>query len=163
MGDKIINFIYNRLLANVVILIGFVMVLNILFQIFARTFLTQSFPWTEEFARLSFIWFCLLGSVITLTRRMHLGVEYFYRMLKCLSKIIIDCVIHVIVLFFGAVLCYYGVLLVLNAMDQISPILRIPMAYFYMPMPLTGGFFFLYTLHQLWSLFRKNHSEEHRV
>ncbi|RSL32117.1 TRAP transporter small permease [Salibacterium salarium] len=160
MIDKTIDMIYNKVLAKIVILIGFVMILTILLQISARSFLPQSFSWTEELARLSFVWFCLLGSVMTLTNKMHLGVEYFYEKFNITLKKMTDCFIFLFIAFFGAILCYYGFLLVLNGWDQLTPVLRIPRSYFYMPMPIIGGLFFIYSLYQLSLSLRKNQSEK---
>lgn len=160
MAAKLIDIIYNKLLTKIVIVIGFVMLLTILLQIFARTFLTQPFSWTEELARLSFVWFCLLGGVITFTKRMHLGIEYFYQKFNGSFKKSIDYVIYILIAFFGAILFYYGTNLVINGWDQLTPVLRISRSYFYLSMPITGGLFFIYSVYEISLFFRKGHLEK---
>ncbi|MBU8907684.1 TRAP transporter small permease [Desertibacillus haloalkaliphilus] len=155
MAEKLVDVIYNKVLANIVIIIGFIMVLTILLQIFARAFLTQPFAWTEELARLAFVWFCLLGGVITFTKKMHLGVEYFYMKFNPSFKKITNYLIYILISFFGGVLLYYGIHLVVNGWGQLSPVLRISRSYFYLPMPIAGGLFFVYSLYQLLNLIRK--------
>lgn len=160
MADKLIDILYNKVLGTVVIVIGFVMVSTILLQIFTRTFLPMSLSWTEELARLSFVWFCLLGSVITFTQKMHLGVEYFYQKFNLTFKKITDCLIYIIIALFAAILFYYGILLVLNGWNQLTPVLRISRSYFYMPVPITGALFFIYSLYTLSVILNKEKSKE---
>ncbi|MFC0471319.1 TRAP transporter small permease [Halalkalibacter kiskunsagensis] len=150
----IIKIIYDVLLDKVVKVLGITLVLVILLQIGGRYLLTLPFSWTEELARFLFIWFAFLGSVITLRSKMHLGIEFFYQKLKPKSKRSVDIFIQLVILFFGVLIAKYGFQLVELGEISKSPVLRWPMSYFYLSIPITGILFAIYSFYSLLTLFK---------
>ena len=64
-------------------LISLVMVMGVvvLLQVIYRYLLMQSLYWSEELARYLFVWISILGAAISVYRRGHFGMDFFFRML----------------------------------------------------------------------------------
>ena len=58
------------------VLLGVVMTLTILIQIFFRFVVYRPVPWSEELARYLMVWMGMLGSVIALRKGRHIGVTF---------------------------------------------------------------------------------------
>lgn len=123
--------------------VGVAMVLAILVQVFSRMLLKVPYPWTDEVARVTFIWFCLLGAVLGLRQHAHLGIDYFRSKLAPRGRWLSDIVVAVCVIIFGAFALWYGVELLGVVGRQRSPVMRVSMYWFYLIAPLTGAAFFL--------------------
>jgi TRAP-type C4-dicarboxylate transport system permease small subunit len=154
MLKKIIYILYDILLYNIVKILGFFLVLVVLLQIFNRFLMSTPLCWTEELSRFLFIWFCFLGSVVTLVKRQHLGIDIFYRRLSIKKKKLMDFFIYVLIIIFGVVMIIYGGNLVNITSIQKSPVMRIAMSYIYISLPITGVLYVIFCLSEVISLFR---------
>jgi len=154
MLKKTIYILYDILLCNIVKILGFFLVLVVLLQIFNRFLMSTPLCWTEELSRFLFIWFCFLGSVVTLVKRQHLGIDIFYRHLSIKKKKLMDFFIYVLIIIFGVVMIIYGSNLVNITFIQKSPVMRIPMSYIYISLPTTGVLYVIFCLSEIISLFR---------
>ena len=70
--EKLIDFLFDTVLAAVLKIVGIILTLTILLQIFSRFIMIHPFSWTEELSRFAFIWFCFLGAAYTLRLKLHL-------------------------------------------------------------------------------------------
>lgn len=145
--DKFIDILYEKIVGNLIKLIGIVMTLTILLQIFARAFMKVPYSWTEELSRITFMWFCFLGSSIALKYKGHLGIDYFVNKLSEKYRFINQIIINIIIGCFGIFLTYYGVLMAIVMNKQVSSVMRIPMSYFYAVIPVTGFLFLILSLY----------------
>jgi len=59
--DKIYQSL-NRIIEFMLVVIFSLLVLDVLWQVFGRYVLNQSFSFTEEFARFALIWLSILGA-----------------------------------------------------------------------------------------------------
>ena len=143
---KKIAYIYNHYIGVLVKAVGIVMVLSVLLQILARYLPGSGFRWTEELSRLLFLWFCFLSAAIALTRDGHLGIDYFYGKLSPKKQYVLDYVSVFSILGFSLLIAYYGFQLVQIVSMQRSPILRLPMSFFYAPVPVGAFLFIVYEL-----------------
>mgnify|MGYP005837250735 CR=1 FL=1 len=149
--ERFIHVLFNLVLGTLLKIIGIIMSLTIILQIFSRIVMIHPFTWTEELSRFSFIWFCFLGSAYALHKKLHMGIDYFYRKYRPEKQRKIELFVQLIILLFGALLVYYGMVLVQLTTIQLSTILRIPMAYMFSVLPITGAFFCLSSISQLLS------------
>ncbi|MCC8189423.1 MAG: TRAP transporter small permease [Planctomycetes bacterium] len=131
--------LFYYIVAPVVQIFGMVMIAAILFQIFSRTFFRVPFPWTDELARGTFIWFCFLGSAMAMRQYAHLGIDYFRSRLGERGQWLSDIVVCLAVILFGVLLATYGWQFLQMVGRQRTPILRISMQWFYLVIPLAGG------------------------
>ena len=140
--EKIVHIIYDKILAKLIGFIGVVMVLCILAQIFTRSFFKVPFSWTDELARFSFLYFCFLGGAMAQRFKLHLGIDFFESKMPALGKFINRIFVYSMIIVFGLFLGIYGARLMSVVGNQLTPILRMPMKYIYLSLPLAG---FLYT------------------
>ena len=138
---KIVHIIYDKILVSVVWVIGVVMVICILAQILTRTFFRVPFSWTDELARFTFLYFCFLGGVITLRRKLHLGIDFFESKMPPKGQFVNRLFVFTMIISFGLFLGIFGARLMGIVGNQLTPILRIPMKYVYLSLPMSG---FLY-------------------
>jgi TRAP-type C4-dicarboxylate transport system permease small subunit len=135
------DVLYGRLLVPFVKMLGFATVLVVLAQIFSRHLMSMPFPWTEELSRFLFIWFCVLGSVVALVRRQHLGIDFVVQRLPFGSRRVALIAVDALVALFGLFVVVKSIDLMQVASFQSSNILRVPMPYVYLAFPVMGFFF----------------------
>lgn len=149
---KVIDFVYDDLLVLAVKVLGIVMVLVLLAQILSRILIEVPLAWTEELARFLFIWFCLLGSVIALRQKQHLGIAYFYNKVPNIARRVLAIIIELLVAAFGAFVLMKGLELINVSGFQLSAAMRVPMKYVYLVFPIMGVMFALQCALNVWDI-----------
>lgn len=134
----------NRFLFDVVVItlakiVGLTMVAAILLQIISRMLLKVPFPWTDELARGTFVWFCFLGAALAMRQYAHLGIDYFRSKMSGRGQWLSDMIVCLAVILFGVIVAYYGYRLLGIVGRQRTPIMRISMQWFYLVVPLSGA------------------------
>jgi TRAP-type C4-dicarboxylate transport system permease small subunit len=147
---RFIHVFYDRIVFTLVWIIGVVMSLCILLQIFGRSFFAVPFSWTDELARFALIWFCFLGGAMTLRNKLHLGIDYFESKMPEGVKFANRIFVYGLVVVFGLFLGVLGTQLLGIVGAQLTPVMRIPMACVYFAIPLAG---FLYAILGAWQLY----------
>jgi TRAP-type C4-dicarboxylate transport system permease small subunit len=143
------DVLYGRLLVPFVMLLGFATTLVVLAQIGSRHLMSMPFPWTEELSRFLFIWFCILGSVVALVRRQHLGIDYVVQRLPSGPRRVALIAVDLLIALFGLFVLVKSIDLMQIASFQRSNILRVPMPYVYLAFPVMGLFFAFHGLLEL--------------
>ncbi|MEC5423391.1 TRAP transporter small permease [Virgibacillus sp. C22-A2] len=140
----------NKLLRISTQLTLLAIVIVVLMQIIFRYALNQPLVWSEEVARLLFIWLVFLGSALALQEQKHLTVEYFFdKFSEKWKKHIIKLQQIIIIVFLLAVI-YGGVLIVSSTISMILPGSQIPMFFYHIALPVAGTLmiFLLFTKHE---------------
>ena len=140
--------IIDSILEKVLIVITGAMVLNVLFQVFAR-FLKLQAPFTEELAGFLLVWVGLLGASYATGKRLHLAIDFMPRSKSPEAQKKFNVIINLIVLLFAlGVMVIGGIRLVYIAisLNQLSPVLEIPKGYVYTVLPLSGLLIMYYSL-----------------
>ena len=140
--------IIDSILEKVLIVITGAMVLNVLFQVFAR-FLKLQAPFTEELAGFLLVWVGLLGASYATGKRLHLAIDLMPRSKSPEAQKKFNVTINLIVLLFAfGVMVIGGIRLVYIAisLNQLSPVLEIPKGYVYTVLPLSGLLIMYYSL-----------------
>lgn len=128
--------------------------LDVLWGVFSRYALSAQSRWTEELAIYLLMWVSLLGASLAYADKGHLGVDYFVMKLddsaQYWARIVTELMV---VLFAGFVLVYGGSQLVMETLksQQSSAALGLPMGYVYLAAPISGLFFLLFSVEQLFS------------
>jgi TRAP-type C4-dicarboxylate transport system permease small subunit len=146
---KFVYILYDKIVATLVWITGAVMMICILLQIFTRTFFSVPFPWTDELARFTFLWFCFIGSVLTLRNKLHLGIDYFEGKLPPRAKFVNRICVYSLIILFGLFVGILGSQLLEIVDIQLSPVMRIPMLWIYAVLPLTGFLYVILGVHQM--------------
>jgi TRAP-type C4-dicarboxylate transport system permease small subunit len=146
---RIVEFLFDVVVATALKIIGTVLVVTVLAQIFSRMFMANPYSWTDELARFSFLWFCFLAAGHALRMNAHLGLDYFYRKLNPKLRVRIDLFVQALTLFFGCLLLHFGIVMMTLTAIQKSPILRLQMSWMYAVLPTAGFLFVLHSVYQI--------------
>ena len=109
-------------------------------QVFIRTVLNSSPPWTEELARYSFMYVNIIAAAICVRKKSHARVTALIDILPVKIRKLLNMFADVMILFVSYVMIRYGWNCVVNVMAQKSPAMRLPMWLVYLCIPVAGVF-----------------------
>lgn len=133
----------NKVIAYMLSLLLAVMVIVIFSQVFSRFILESSIVWSEEFARYVMIWGVFLGVGYAARLDLLIAVKVLPEFLPSKPKKVVNFIVQFMMLLFGTFLTYYGILMAINVVNQISPAMGVSMAIPYSAIPLGGILVFL--------------------
>lgn len=146
----------NRFIARVCIwLSGFglaLMTVIIGWQVFSRYILNDTPHWSERFCLLLMLYFILFAAAAGVRDGTHIGLVIFKESLPDIPRKIVQLVIHLIVLAFGLGMVWYGSDMVRSTWTHVIPTLGLPTGVSYLPFPLSGGLFVLFSLEHFFSI-----------
>jgi TRAP-type transport system small permease protein len=134
-----------------------VMTVVVFLQVVYRYLLNQPLYWSEELARYVFVWISILGAALSVQRRGHFGMDFFFKMLPAKGKRFLIFLIYLLMGVVITVLLVQGVLLVGKTVAQQSPAMEISMGWAYACLPVGAG---LMAIHLLVILIKEG-VEEH--
>lgn len=138
IGDIVLDGVAALLLAATVLL-SFV-------QVVARYVLLISTPWTEELARLFFVWAVFLGAAIGIKRNLHTRVDFLFVRLPSRAAALLLAGMDLLLAGMAVVMVLYGGQLVLSTRADLSTSLGYPRNWFYLPVPFSGILMLRYLL-----------------
>lgn len=125
-------------------LLGAVMVIIILLQVFFRFVIYVPFPWSEELARYLMIWMAMFGSVIALRSGRHIGVRVLVeRLPEGVYDHLAVPIVQISMTIFLGILAWQGWDLSARNAMQMSPSLDISMRWPYLAVPVGAGMMIL--------------------
>lgn len=124
---------------NILIVVMFTtLIISTVTQIFMRSVMNSSPPWTEELARYSFMYVNMIGAAICVRKKSHARVTAVLELLGPRMSHILTVFADIMILFVSYVMIRYGMQCVFQVMTQHSPVMRICMSYIYFCIPLSG-------------------------
>ena len=146
--QKITSWI-DSVLANILIVLMSIMVIDVSWQVFTRFILRDPSSFTEELAIFLLIWIGVLGASYALRTRAHLGIDILTFRLRGVKKNVVEIIVYCCVFGFTLSVMVIGglklVLLTFN-LNQISAAMGIKMGYIYLVIPLSGVLMMFYAL-----------------
>jgi len=131
----------DKILANILIFIMSVMVINVLWQVFTRYIMGDPSSFTDELARYLMIWIGILGAAYVSGKNMHVAInvlpEKFSKSTQKRIAIFVDILIIVFV-FSAFIIGGIRLVYISYTLGQHSPSLQIPLAVVYLVLPLSG-------------------------
>ncbi|WP_410216588.1 TRAP transporter small permease [Paracoccus sp. (in: a-proteobacteria)] len=134
-------------------------------QVISRYALNAPSSVTEEILRYGVIWMSLLGAAYATGRGSHMSVDMLRDRLSGRGRLRLDALVALaFVVFAGIVLIWGGMKGVNIAARQTSAVMRIPMSWVYLSLPVSGGLMILYSLLNLIDLLqgRTHHADADR-
>ena len=131
----------NRAIEVLLILIFALLVVDVLWQVFGRYVLNQSFSFTEEFARFALIWLTILGAAYLNGRREQLAMDYWLNKLPSEGRVRRERIIELIMLVFALVVMVIGgsnLVYTTLRLGQVSAAMHVPLGYVYAIVPVSG-------------------------
>ena len=134
----------SRLLKYGTLLSTYGLIGSVLLQIFARFFLANTPPWTEEVARLCFIYATAFAAALALKQQYYVHLDALFNRLPAkLQKWLLVAIPAGSLLLF-ATLGLFAVLFVLRGYQELSPSMPIPMSLTFFSMIVLGIFMSYY-------------------
>lgn len=135
------------------ILLGVIMTILILLQIFFRFVIYIPFPWSEECARYLMIWMGMLGSVAALQRGRHIGVTFLMEKLPALPRQGAALLVQLLMIGFLSVLLWQGIEFAMFNQEQLSPAMELSMLVPYGSVPVGAAMMILVIIGEILNTF----------
>lgn len=125
----------------IVALLLFIMTFVIFFAVMERFFLQFGITWLEEVARYLSVWAAFLGSALAVKKGAHIGIEAFVQLLPTRGRAVEELLVDLVGIAFSLVVLVVGLgfLSRLIGTNQLSPALRINVAWAYSAVPVGCG------------------------
>lgn len=107
-------------------------------NVFMRYVLNSPIAWAGELARYSFVWVIFLGGAIAMRRGNHIGMEFLQNSVSEKMKKGLFYLIYGLVIVFLSVFIFIGFKMALMSWDTNSSVLRMPMFFPYLALPIGG-------------------------
>jgi TRAP-type C4-dicarboxylate transport system permease small subunit len=139
----------NYLLAKMIICIFTTLLACVVWQVLARWMGVNS-TFTDEAARFMFIWAGLFGASLAHGQKRHLAIDLFTRKLTANRKKYSEIFIHLLTISFSVfVMVIGGYMAMLNAANQMSSAMHLPMWIVYLAIPVNGLIISFYSMNDL--------------
>ncbi len=136
------RFIVCTLLASLILLGGI--------SVFFRYFLDAPIIYSEELTRFLGVWLVLLGAGDCAERGLHVSFDLLQTKLgHSRGGYVLTVFINAMIILFGLVLVTQSVALIEGTMTQQSAILRVPIAFMYLSLPICGLLIIMGSINQL--------------
>lgn len=121
----------------------------VVIQVFARVFIDRAPAWTEELARIFFIYLVAFGGGLAIRDHAYIGLDYFVAKFNQKTINAILMIVKLIVLLFGLSLLFFSLPFVDIGMTETSPSLGFNMSYLFSSMLVLGGLIVFYSAYDL--------------
>jgi len=127
-----------------------------------RYVFSNSLSWSEELARYVFLWQIWLGASFAVKEHRHLRIEVLKDLVPKDGQKYFELFVLLIWFGFSAFLAYKGteLTMILAQRGQLSPAMRLPMAYAYASVPVGCGLMAIRLIEEMIKLFRFSEKEE---
>ena len=110
--------------------------------------------WTDELSRILMVWLAAFGWMLASRRRLHVRIRFFQGLLSPPLHRAVEIALQLAVAVFGALICGYGVSLVIRNHDLEATTMPISMAWIYVPIVLAGAVTALQGARETWDAIR---------
>lgn len=130
-------------------------VLTVIFGwlVYGRYVLNATPTWVEQVSLLLIVLIGFLGASVGVYRNSHLGVSYFRELSPAPIRWLFEFLGSIILIGFGAVMCWYGYQLTLFKWGSDIPLLGVPEGLRSLPLVISGALISLYSIGHLLHLF----------
>lgn len=148
------KLIYHLFKAGALISLA-AMITAVTIQVFARFFLESAPHWTEEAARIFFIYSVGFGTAIGIKNGDFIRLDLINNYLQARLSRFLDIITDVAIIGFAVILTAHSIKFVQLGMDELSPALQITMSFVFFSITLIGISVILFTAANLYHSFKK--------
>ena len=142
-----VRHVLKTILAAVSVTLFTVLVATTTWQVVSRQILNEPSTWSEELARLLFVWLSFLGSAFLFGERGHIAVDFLARKLPFAGQRVAQIFVQAMVLLFALVgLVWGGYLAASIAWEQNLTALPVTIGWVYLVIPIAGVFIAIFAL-----------------
>jgi TRAP-type C4-dicarboxylate transport system permease small subunit len=137
-------------LADGLLIALFVLIFGlVLAQVVCRYIFNNPLVWSEEIARLAFVWVAMLTWGLGQRRRSHIAVTFFPDMLPRVPRLLLAMLVQALVILFCALLVWHGWTLTLRNLDLDLVTVELSYAVLYVVVPIGAAIVICYGLAEL--------------
>lgn len=129
----------SRILKYGTLLSTYALIGSVLLQIFARFFLANTPPWTEEASRLFFIYATAFAAGLAFKSRYYVHLDVFYNQLSARIKRILELLIPLLILVLFGLLSVFAIQFVILGHQEFSPSMQMRMSFAFFSMFILGA------------------------
>ncbi|WP_027135468.1 TRAP transporter small permease [Geminicoccus roseus] len=142
--------LYHQFLCAILAVSILILVLPVSLQVFARFIdWLPRYIWTEEMARLLFVWTIMIGSIVGVRENSHFDVDMWPRM-GPKRDAALRMVARVAILVIGLIFLWLGVTFTRFAWYRISELAELPLWLIHIAWPIAGGSWILFLGEQIY-------------
>lgn len=157
---KIKNML-DKVLSSICIIMFVFLVVLVTWQVFTRLVLNNPSTFSEELAKIVFVWLSLFGAAYVFGERGHMNISFVRDKMSPKVGFVVDIIVEItIFLFASLVLVYGGYLQSVKSMSQSSPALPVSVGQIYLALPISGLIIMFYSIYNIYDFFKKNKSKE---
>lgn len=112
-----------------------VMLLALVFQVFSRQVFNSPLKWSEEFARLLFVYVGYLGVSVAIKENQHVYIDFFIKKFPKPIQYTVNAILQLLVLIVLVLMCYVGYVMTIRKIPVQIVSLNISYAYMYGALP----------------------------
>lgn len=146
--------VLDRALKYALTLLSVVLTVSVFLQVLIRFVFKYPLPWTEEIARIAFVYCIFVGATIAVRQNSHLHVD---ALLVVLPKKVARAMVFLGMLLVGVFLVFVtwqGIVLVRATGVQMTPVMQVPFKHLYLILPVSGALMLLFLLANVLALIR---------
>lgn len=139
--------IIMRLLAVVAVTLFALLVATTTWQVIFRQLLNAPSTWSEELAKLLFVWLTFLGSAFLFGERGHIAVDFLARKLPAKGQLVTQVLVQIVILFFATFgMIWGGIMAASTAWNQNLTALPFTIGWVYVVIPIAGVFIAIFAI-----------------
>lgn len=140
----------DTILYVIVVVLFALLVFIVVWQVFSRLVLNNPATWTEEGARMTFVWLGLFAAALVMGERGHIAVEFLVRKLPDKPERGVAITVQLIILVFAVVVLIWGGWRASqNAWNQDLSALPFTVGQMYLALPICGALITFYCLYYI--------------
>lgn len=139
----------EKIVINLIIVIGAIMLVVSLAHIFWRYVLNNALTWSEELLKILLIWFSLLCATIITRNSDHIGIVVFREMMPIKVQKFLLKIVRYLMLTACVIVAGIGIYYVMRAMGQYTPSLGIPYSLAYAAIPVNFAIMAIYEAYHI--------------
>jgi TRAP-type C4-dicarboxylate transport system permease small subunit len=152
--ERVFWFLLLRIPEMILAFLIAVLVFFLTASVFGRYALDIGLGWSDEAARLLFIWVVFIGFAVGVRHRSHIGVDFLVERLSPRPKRFVEIVQDAAILLFSILFTWQGAITVRFSFLQRLPGLDITIAWLYFAVLVAGVLMTIYAVFNLWDTMR---------
>ena len=119
-------------------------------QVVFRYLFNSPIPWSEETARILFVWITMMGTFLAVKSKNHINIETFVNyFFSAETRAVISRVVSFLLIYYFLYLFVVGISMVVQTYENLTPVMLLPFSYIYIAIPISAGLIVLYMIEQL--------------
>ena len=149
---KKIKTYLDRVIEKLLITIFGLMVINVIWQVITRYFSENPSSFTDELSRYLMIWLGILGAAYVTGKNEHVSIDFFIKKISVQNRKILTLFITLSIICFSIIALVIGggrLVYITLILQQYSPSLKIPLAFVYSVLPISGILIIFYKITEI--------------